>query len=72
MDAVYVDKKDFQLMWTSWSDDKSIVAYLLKARTVEPQKQPLQSNTHMQQQNNGVMQPISRQRLSKHTSAQVQ
>jgi hypothetical protein len=26
----------------------------------------------MQQQNNGVMQPISRQRLSKHTSAQVQ
>jgi hypothetical protein len=47
------------------------VAYLLHARTVEPQKQPLLSNTRMQQKNNGVMQTASRQRLCKHTSAQA-
>jgi hypothetical protein len=27
----------------------NIVAYLLKARTVEPEKQPLLGNVHMQQ-----------------------
>jgi hypothetical protein len=49
-----------------------IVAYLLHARTVEPQKQSFLSNTHMQQWNNEVMQPDSRQRLGKHSSAQAQ
>jgi hypothetical protein len=49
-----------------------IVAYLLHARTVEPQKQMFLSNTRMQQWNNGVMQPTSRQWLGKHTSAQAQ
>jgi hypothetical protein len=49
-----------------------IVKYLLRARTTEPQKQPFLSNTRMQEWNNGVMQPASRQRLGKHTSAQVQ
>jgi hypothetical protein len=48
------------------------VPYLLNARTVEPQKQPFLSNIRMQQWNNGVLQPASRQRLSKHTSAQAQ
>jgi hypothetical protein len=43
-----------------------IVAYLLHARTVEPQKQPLLSNTRTQQYNKGVMQSVSRQRLGKH------
>jgi hypothetical protein len=42
------------------------VAYLLHARHVEPQKQPLLSNTRTQQYNDGVMQPVSRQRLGKH------
>jgi hypothetical protein len=49
-----------------------IVAYLLHARTAEPQKQPFLSNTCMQQWNKGIMQPASRQWLSKHTSAQAQ
>jgi hypothetical protein len=31
-----------------------IVAYLFPARTVEPQKQPLLSNTRKQEQNNGL------------------
>jgi hypothetical protein len=43
-----------------------IVAYLLHARTVEPLKQPLLSNTRKQQEQNGVMQPVSKQQLSKH------
>jgi hypothetical protein len=47
----------------------NIVAYMHHARTVEPQKQPLLSNTRTQQWNNGVMQPASRQRLGKHTGA---
>jgi hypothetical protein len=47
----------------------NIVAYLLRARTAEPQKQPLLSNTRTQQQNNRVMQSVSRQRLGKHISA---
>jgi hypothetical protein len=42
-----------------------IVAYLLHARTVEPQKQRFLSNTRMQQWNNFVMQPVSKQRLGK-------
>jgi hypothetical protein len=46
-----------------------IVMYLLHARTVEPQKQPLLSNTCMQQYKSGVIQSISRQRLGKHISA---
>jgi hypothetical protein len=50
---------------------KHIVAYLLHARTVEPQKQPFISNTRTQQWNNGIMQPASRYRLAKHTSAQA-
>jgi hypothetical protein len=54
---------------TSAMPGNHIVAYLLHARTVEPQKQPLLSNTCMQQQNNGVMQPVSRQQLGKHTYA---
>jgi hypothetical protein len=44
----------------------NIVAYLLHVRTVEPPKQPLLSNTRTQQENNGVMQSVSKQRLSKH------
>jgi tRNA C32,U32 (ribose-2'-O)-methylase TrmJ len=44
----------------------NIVAYLAHARTVEPQKKPLLNNTRTQQQNNGVMQRVSRQRFSKH------
>jgi hypothetical protein len=48
------------------------VAYLLHARTVEPQKQPFLSNTCTQQSNNGVTQPASKQRLIKHTSAKAQ
>jgi hypothetical protein len=40
------------------------VAYLLRARTVEPQKQQLIRN-------NGVMQSVSRQRLGKHTYFRV-
>jgi hypothetical protein len=48
------------------------VAYLLHARTAEQQKQPFLSNTRTQKWNNGVMQPASRQRLGKHTSAQAQ
>jgi hypothetical protein len=42
------------------------VANLPHARTVEPQKKPLLSNTRTQQQNNGVMKPVSRQQLGKH------
>jgi hypothetical protein len=41
------------------------MAYLLHARTVEPQKQPLLSNTRTQQQSNEVKQTVSRQRLGK-------
>jgi short subunit fatty acids transporter len=48
---------------------KYMVAYLLHARNVEPQKQPLLSNTRTQQQNNRVVQSVSRQRLGKHISA---
>jgi hypothetical protein len=43
-----------------------IVPYLLHTRAVEPQKQPLLSSTRTEQENNGVMQPVSRQRLLKH------
>jgi hypothetical protein len=50
----------------------NIVVYLLRARTVEPQKQLFLSNTHTQQWNKRVMQPTSRQRLGKHTSEQAQ
>jgi hypothetical protein len=46
-----------------------IVAYLIHARTGEPQKQPLLSNTRTQQYNNGAMQSVSRQRPGKHISA---
>jgi hypothetical protein len=42
------------------------MAYLLHAKTVEPQKQPLLSNTPTQQYNNGVVQSVSRQRPDKH------
>jgi hypothetical protein len=48
------------------------VAYLHHVRTAEPQKQPLLSNTSTQQQNNGVMQSISGQRLDKHIPANTQ
>jgi hypothetical protein len=41
------------------------VVHLPHGRTAEPQKQPLLSNTRTQQQNNGVMRPVSRQRLGK-------
>jgi hypothetical protein len=48
------------------------VVYLLHARIVEPQEQPLLIHTCMQQENNGVMQPVSRQRLDKHVPANTQ
>jgi hypothetical protein len=41
------------------------VEYLLHTRTVQLQKQPFLSNTRMQQWNNGIMQPASKQRLGK-------
>jgi hypothetical protein len=47
----------------------NIMVHLLHARTVEPQEQPLLSNTPSQQWNNGVMQPVCRKWLGKHTSA---
>jgi hypothetical protein len=47
---------------------KDTVVYLLHARTVESQKQPLLSNTHTQQYTNSVMQSVSRQQLGKHIS----
>jgi hypothetical protein len=49
-----------------------IVAYLLHAITVGPQKQAFINNTRKQQWNNEVMQTTSGQRLGKHTSAQEQ
>jgi hypothetical protein len=48
-----------------------IVACLLHAKTVEPQKRPFLNNTHTQQWNNGVVQHPSRQRLGKHRSNDV-
>jgi hypothetical protein len=45
---------------------KYILAYLLHARTVEPQKQPSVRNTRTQQCNNGIMQSVSGKRLGKH------
>jgi hypothetical protein len=48
---------------------ENIVAHLLRARTVEPQKQPLLRNTRMQQYENEVIKSVSRQRFSKHYSA---
>jgi hypothetical protein len=42
------------------------VVYILHARTVEAQKQPLLSNGRTQQQNNGVIQSVSRKLLGKH------
>jgi hypothetical protein len=53
---------------TIWIQAISTVAYLPHTRTAEPQKRPFLSNTRTQQWNNGVMQPVSRQRLGKHTS----
>jgi hypothetical protein len=50
-------------------DNMDTVAYLLHARTVEPQKQTFLSNTRTQQWNNRVMQTVSRQHLGKHISA---
>jgi hypothetical protein len=44
-----------------------IVVYLLRARTVEPQKQPFLSNTRT---NNGT--PASSQQVGKHISSQAQ
>jgi hypothetical protein len=49
-----------------WRKILHLMAYLPHAGTVEPQKQLLLSNTRTQQQNNGVMQPVSRKRLRKH------
>jgi hypothetical protein len=48
------------------------MAYMLHARTAEPQQQLLLSKTSMQKWNNGIMQPSSSQRLDKHTSAQME
>jgi hypothetical protein len=42
-----------------------IVAYLLHARTVEPQKQPLLRNARTQKWNNRVLLPLSRLQLDK-------
>jgi hypothetical protein len=42
-----------------------IVAYLLHARTVVPEKEPLLSNTRTQQKYNGFMQPVSKHQFGK-------
>jgi hypothetical protein len=57
-----------QLLSNSLSFSYATVAYLLHASTVEPEKQPLLSNTRTQQYNNGIMQPVSEQWLGKHVS----
>jgi hypothetical protein len=49
-----------------------IVAYLFHARMAETQKQPLLRNTRTQLWKNEVIKPATRQRLGKHTSAQMQ
>jgi hypothetical protein len=77
-DVFYVQTSEIQNKYLIFSHVrnffhwKRIVAYLLHARTVEPQKQPSLSNTRTQQSNTGVMQPASRQRFAKHPSAQAQ
>jgi hypothetical protein len=45
-------------MWYNDFYIVNIVAYLLHARTVGPQKQPFLNNTRMQQWNNGVINPL--------------